>query len=163
MNIWYWSPTLVAFFIFFITAGGILLIRLMIEGRVYISRWWTFRFGDGIFLPLYGYFMAQMIQSTPPPALYLQPKWHISCLVLGYLFMFITESLHHKHQTFKRYKSTLPSHFYHSLIFGIIFYLVVSTFPYLSFTSYGPSFALLGYAVCAYKDFVIHRHRPIYN
>jgi hypothetical protein len=153
MAFWSWHPLVVALVLFAIDFGAILLIRGCFEHQVYLARWWTYRVGDSICLPTYGYMMATVIQHADAvPALYVQTWWHVSILLLGYLAMVASELAHVRRGTYTVRQELWPSQLYHSAIFGIMFYLVLSPVPFLfeapdpSWAAIGARLALLGFA-----------------
>jgi hypothetical protein len=62
---WFWGlpPWAVAAVVFAIDFGAILGIRVVVERRLYVRQWWTFRYGDSVYLPLYGAFVAARLQQ----------------------------------------------------------------------------------------------------
>lgn len=168
MGIWNWNPFFVAVFIFLIDFGFVFLIRVVFEKKVYLGRWWTYRYGDSIFLPILAYFLAITYQKTTVfPYLYQQPWWHISVFVFGYILMAYTEYLHIKNKVYKKKDLFLPSQLYHSFIFGIFFYTIVGSLPLLfpvrfSDLAYvGIIFGSVGFLLMCVKDFIFDSGKPM--
>ena len=50
--IWQWPPILVALFVLGIDFGAVMAIRIFVEKKFYLTRWWSFKIGDTIGLPV---------------------------------------------------------------------------------------------------------------
>ena len=144
MFFWTWHPLLVALFTLSIDFGIIIVIRIFRNDTPLLSRWWAFKIGDSILLPIYAACAAVIIQentlSIAP--LYYHLWWHVAVLISGYLALIVFETIHILNRLHPlRLRFWLTN--YHAFIFGIMFYLVVSVFPIVIF-SRTPSWAFVG-------------------
>lgn len=129
--IWDWHPAIVYLFLLGIDFGAILAIRGFIEQNWYLTRWWSYRIGDTLGLPLYGAFAAVVVSDVShPDAFYTQTWWQ--CLVLGVGVAISVLLQVHNCLTGFYSKEVIfnPSEMYHTVIYGVMFYLVASSvFP----------------------------------
>lgn len=121
--IWQWSPILVALFVLGIDFGAIMAIRIFVEKKVYLTRWWSFKIGDTIGLPVCAGFAAAVVSEGNFTGFYTQLWWHLLVLMTGYTVI-ITLELNSVRVGFATWEEvTNPSQMYHTFIFGIMFYL----------------------------------------
>ncbi len=124
----YSNPWRAAVFMFSIDFGMIMLIRRVFEGQWYLRRWWSFRLGDSIFLPIYAYFTSRLFNDAPK-SLFENPCWHRSLLFGGVFFAFMNEMRAVQGGMLTLTQVLKPSQAYHTLIFGPMFYLVLAPLP----------------------------------
>lgn len=152
MFLWFLPPLWVGLFILGIDFGGVMTIRLLLEKKIYFRRWWAFRYGDTLFLPLYGYFMAHMLQQNPAYVPHVSGLWTALIVCLGYLLVIGIEYRHTTNKVYTNQQQKAPSQVYHSLIFPFMFYLVITTLPVLAYADslawavLGAWIAIVGYA-----------------
>lgn len=126
--IWGWNPWFVYFFGLGIDYCMVRLIRRVFEGSWYTTRWWSFKVGDIIGLPVYMAFTAVVIHNTHhPDAWYTQWWWHVSVLIFGYVFWTLLQFNSWRTGFYSKEVIFNPSELYHSLVYGVMFYLVVSS------------------------------------
>ncbi len=121
--IWQWPPVLVALFVLGIDFGAIMVIRVCVERKRYLTRWWSFKIGDTIGLPVCAGFAAVVVSDGHYTGFYTQMWWHLLVLVIGYVSIVALE-LNSVRVGFATWKEVRKhSQLYHTFIFGIIFYL----------------------------------------
>lgn len=163
MNIWNTSPLFIALFLFCIDFLAILLIRIVLERKFYLREWWTYKYGDSIFLPMYGFFAATILQTSHSTVIQTYFWWNITLVALGIVLLFGTEYHHVKYKIYTLKQEFLPSQLYHSIIFVVMFYIVGSSLqrvivihkPVWSFI--GVLIALGGYLLTVIKDYGIEK------
>ncbi len=122
--IWQWPPVLVALFVFGIDFGAIMAIRIFVERRFYLTRWWSFRIGDTIGLPVYAGFAAIVVSNGHFSGFYAQLWWHILVMAVGYVLALGLQANNLRTGFFTWQEACNPSEMYHTVIFGVMFYLV---------------------------------------
>ena len=122
--IWNWHPALVGLFVFCIDFGAIVVIRILIERRAYLSRWWSFKIGDTIGLPVFAGFAAVVISDEEFSGFYTQTWWHAAVFVVGYLVSLFFQFKNLTTGFFVWEDVIRPSELYHTAIFGVMFYLI---------------------------------------
>lgn len=127
LPIWGWHPVWVFLFVLGVDWGAIMAIRILIERKTYLSRWWTFRVGDVIGLPLYAVAAAVVVDDfNHPDAFYQQVWWHVLWLAVGF-GLSLTIQVRGLLTGFFDWKTVLnPSEMYHTAVFGVMFYLMLS-------------------------------------
>jgi hypothetical protein len=156
MNIWNLPPFSVALLFFCVDFVAMLLIRVVFEKKFYLRRWWTFRYGDSIFLPMYGFFAAAILQAK---VIQISFWWSIAILFLGVITMLETEFLHVEDKFYKLNQEFLPSQIYHGFIFVVMFYIIGSSLPVVislhpfTWNFAGVIFAFFGYLLMVIKDY----------
>lgn len=154
---WELHPALVGFIVFAIDFGAIMVIRGFVERRIYFLRWWSFKVGDTIALPVYAGFASLVISDGDLSGFYTHWVWHVSVLVIGY---FIFVSLHvNSYRTgfFSRQDAINPSELYHTGIAVVMFYLMVTVLPPVLASdslAWLVFFAALGLATYAFAWFI---------
>lgn len=140
---WKWHPLVMGFSVLLITFGGVMTARILLEGHFYLSPWPAFYLGDTIFLPMYTVCATIVIHHLKPSnAFYTRAWWHYGVLTSGYLLSIGLEvravilNLHTLSASF------LPSQLYHTLMFGLVDYLIVSSLPAV-FASHKPLWAII--------------------
>jgi len=118
------------FLVLLVTFGGVITIRIFLEGHFYLGPWPAFFFGDTVCLPTYIVCATIIIRNLKPSnAFYTRAWWHYGVLISSYLFGIGMEvravilNLHTLSASF------LPSQLYHTLVFGLVSYIVVSSLP----------------------------------
>lgn len=160
MNIWSLPPLSVALIFFCIDYLAIIFIRIVFEKRFYLRRWWAFKYGDSLFLPLYGFNAAQILHTSE---IQINFQWSVFLIIMGILCMLGTEYLHVEEGFYKPKVEFLPSQIYHAFIFVVMFYFVGSSFPVvillhpLTWSFGGAILAIAGYLLMVYKDYTIKR------
>lgn len=101
---------------------AILAIRILFEGRFYLTRWWSYKIGDSIALPLYTFFCLRALENDRLSGRFYDRKWFPWVLLgLGASFSIALEVqavLNH----FRRFQGEfLPSQAYHTVIFAVMF------------------------------------------
>src|SRR5437867_4248509 len=110
MNIWNLPPLTVALLFFCVDYLAMILIRVVFERKFYLRRWWTFKLGDSIFLPFYGYFAAGILHGTN---VQMSFWWTVAIVFLGVITMLETEFLHVEEHFYRLKQELLPSQIYH--------------------------------------------------
>lgn len=126
LPIWDWHPALVAAFVFVIDFGAIMAIRVVIERKFYLTRWWSFRVGDTIGLPVYAGFGAIVVSDGEFTGFYTAAWWHILVLTAGYVIAIGIQVNNLRTGFFTWSDVVNPSEVYHTVIFGVMFYLMVT-------------------------------------
>jgi hypothetical protein len=121
---WKLHPALVGFLVFAIDFGVIMLIRRVREGRFYWERWWSFRIGDTIGLPVFAGFAAVVVSDSHFSGFYIQTWWHISAFVGGYLLAGYSQVKNLRTGLYSWQEITCLSEIYHTVVMGVMFYLV---------------------------------------
>lgn len=160
MNIWNLQPLFVAIFFFCIDFLAVIFIRVVFEKKFYLSEWWTYLYGDSIFLPLYGFFAANILHTV---VLQTSFWWNIAIVFLGLITMLETEFLHLEDKFYNLKQEFLPSQVYHSIIFVVIFYIIGSSLPVM-LTIHPPTWsfvwalcAIAGYFIMVIRDYTIKK------
>ncbi|MEX0622023.1 MAG: hypothetical protein WD187_03485 [Candidatus Woykebacteria bacterium] len=136
--IWDWHPALVGFFVFVIDFGVIMTIRIYVERKLYFLRWWSFKVGDTIGLPVYAGFAAAVVSDGEFSGFYTEIWWHIAVLVVGYAFFMGLHVNNLRTGFFSWSDAVNASEVYHTVIAGVMFYLMVTVLPAV-LESDGPS------------------------
>lgn len=131
LDVWRWHPFAAAGFVFVVDFCILLALRIFERGSFYLP--WgnkTFLIGDSVFLPLYAGFTAVIVRrGVPPGNLYHRRSWHLAVLAVGLgtaiLMDLMTVAQGHI-SVFARFQL---SKMYHTCVFGILFYLLVSALP----------------------------------
>ncbi|MDP2671510.1 MAG: hypothetical protein Q8P13_03590 [bacterium] len=139
-DIWSWNPFLVAIYIFVIDFGVIMVLRRAFEGRWYLRRWWSFRLGDTVGLPVYAGFAAVIVQNhNTADRFYNEVWWHLSILGLGVVLAILQEFNAFRSGSLSSRQIRKPSQLYHTAIFGPMFYYAASVFfPVMDVTLHDP-------------------------
>ncbi len=125
--IWDWHPAWVYLFVLGIDWGAIMAIRIFIERKAYLTRWWTFRVGDVIGLPLYAAAAAVVVEDfNHSDAFYQQTWWHALWLTVGWTISLAIQARGLLTGFFDWKTVFNPSEMYHTVIFGVMFYLMVN-------------------------------------
>lgn len=148
----------VAALIVFAVDFGIICGLMWLEGTPPWERthYKTFLWNDTIFIPLYVGVAVVVMQSSPTlHGFFTERWWHIGVLCFGFVFSFSLEwdALKNGQYTWKQELS--PSKLWHTFVFGIMFYwLVSSIIPVLVAVvrvTHGPMlFALIVVAICGF-------------
>ena len=133
-------PVLVAIFIFGIDFGGVMLFRIVLERKFYLERWWSFRIGDSIGLPVYAGFAAVVVSEGHFAGFYTQLWWHVLAFVAGYVIALGLQLYNLKTGFFTWRDMITPSELYHTGVFGLMFYLLVTVMVQLV-TNHEPTWA----------------------
>jgi hypothetical protein len=127
---WKWHPLVTGLLVFLVTFGAVITIRVLLERHFYIGPWPAFFLGDTICLPTYTACATIIIRNLKASnAFYTRAWWHYGVLISGYISSIGLEvravllNLHTLNESF------IPSQIYHTLIFGLVSYLVVSSLP----------------------------------
>lgn len=140
--IWQWPPALVAIFILGIGFGGVMLTRKVFEGKFYWERWWSFRIGDTIGLPVFAGFAAIVVSDGHFSGFYTQTWWHISAFAGGYLLAGYIQVKNLRTGLYSWQEITCPSEIYHTVVMGVLFYLVSTALIAVS-TDFEPIWATI--------------------
>lgn len=140
--IWGWHPLLVGLFVLGIDWGVIMAIRRVTEGKWYWGRWWSFRVGDTIGLPLYAAAAAWVVEDYHSEAFHQQIWWHALWLSIGIGLSLFFQARGLLTGFFNRATIFNPSEMYHTVIFGLMFYLMLTIAP-SALTNHNPSEAFL--------------------
>ena len=129
LPIWDWHPALVGLFVFGIDFGAIMAIRAVFEGKIYLMRWWSFKVGDTIGLPVYAGFAAVVVSDGEFSGFYTETWWHFLVLAVGYAFFVGLHVNNLRTGFFSWCDAVNLSELYHTVIAGIMFYLIVTVLP----------------------------------
>jgi hypothetical protein len=131
--VWHWHPLAVAAFVFAIDFGTLLALRIFERGAFYLP--WgnkTFLFGDSVFLPLYAGFTAVVVhRGVPAGNLYLRRWWHLAVLSAGVGIALLMDLMTVAQGHISIFAQYQLSKTYHTAVFGLLFYLLVSVLPLL--------------------------------
>jgi hypothetical protein len=147
--------------IFYFDFIAMIFVRMVFEKKFYLRRWWTYKLGDSVFLPLYGFFAATILHAT---VIQTNFWWSIILIVLGITIMLSTEILHVEEKFYKLQQELLPSQIYHAIIFVVMFYLVGSSLPYVIllhspiWSFIGVIIALSGYLITVVIDYSVKKN-----
>ncbi len=156
MNIWSLPPLLVALLFFCFDFVAMILVRVVFERKFYLRHWWTYKYGDSLFLPLYGFNAAIILHDA---IIRISSLWSFILIILGITCMIGTEYLHVEEKFYKPKMEFLPSQIYHDVIFVVMFYIVGSSIPMIislhpqTWSFYGAILAIVGYFLMVYKDY----------
>ncbi|HEX7456254.1 MAG TPA: hypothetical protein VF303_02200 [Candidatus Nanoarchaeia archaeon] len=123
---WKLHPALVGFLVFAIDFGAIMLIRVFGERKFYFSRFWSFKIGDTIGLPVLAGFASIVVSDGNFTGFYTELWWHILVICLGYVISFSLQVNNLLTGFFTWEDVRNPSEVWHTFIFGVMFYLVVT-------------------------------------
>ena len=101
-----------------------MVIRRMLEGKFYWERWWSFRIGDMIGLPVFAGFAAIVVSDGHFSGIYTQIWWHIGALAGGYLLAGYIQVKNLRTGLYSWQEITCPSELYHTVVMGVMFYLI---------------------------------------
>jgi len=141
--IWQWPPVLVAIFIFGIDFGAIMAIRVFAEGECYLGRFWSFKIGDTIGLPVLAGFAAVVVSEGHFSGFYTQLWWHLLILCLGYLISLGVQVKNLSTGKFTWEEVKKPSELWHTAVFGVMFYLVATVLA-ATIADHDPFWAMVG-------------------
>ena len=144
-------------FVFGIDFGAIMAIRAVFEGKIYLMRWWSFKVGDTIGLPVYAGFAAVVVSDGSFSGFYTETWWHVLVLAVGYAF-FVGLHVNNLRTGFFSWRDAVNlSELYHTVIAGVMFYFIVTVLPPV-LDSEGPSWlafiAAVGLAIYAFTWFI---------
>ena len=125
--IWQWPPALVAIFVFSIGFVAVMLIRKVFEGKFYWERWWSFRIGDTIGLPVFAGFAAVVVSDGEFTGFYTELWWHLLVFCVGFVISFGLQVKNLMTGFFTGSDVFIWSEAYHTIFFGVMFYLVSTT------------------------------------
>lgn len=153
--IWRWHPLAVAAFVFAVDFGTLLALRVFERGAFYLP--WgnkTFLLGDSIFLPLYAGVAAIVVRrGVPPGNLYARRSWHLAVLAVGIGLALLMDLMTVAQGHISIFAQFQLSKTYHTAVFGVLFYLLVSVLPlqrpYRSWLGAAACLALACYLVIA--------------
>jgi hypothetical protein len=128
---WRWHPLAVAAFVFCVDFGILLALRIFERGAFYLPwRNKTFLIGDSVFLPLYAGFTAVVIRrGVPAGNLYHRRWWHIAVLIAGVGIALLMDLMTVAQGHISIFAEFQLSKTYHTCVFGLLFYLLVSVLP----------------------------------
>ncbi len=131
LAVWHWHPLAAAGFVLVVDFGMLLALRIFERGAFFLP--WgnkTFLIGDSIFLPLYAGFTAVVVhRGAPPQNIYHRKWWHLVVLCAGVglaLLMDLMTVAEGHISIFARFQL---SKMYHTFVFAVLFYLLVSVLP----------------------------------
>ena len=131
LAVWHWHPLAAAAFVLVIDFGILLGLRIFERGAFYLP--WgnkTFLIGDSVFLPLYACFTAMVVhRGAPPQNLYHRKWWHLAVLSAGVgsaLLMDVMTVAQGHISIFARFQLSKT---YHTCVFAVLFYLLISVLP----------------------------------
>ncbi len=114
----------------FIADFGIICLLMLLEG---IPPWRrqqyrTFVWNDTLFIPLYMGMVVVVLRDAPvPQGFYTQRWWHMLLLCAGFLATFVLEYDAVKKGQYTMSQELSPSKLWHTFIFGIVAYWLMST------------------------------------
>lgn len=127
---WKWHPLMMGLLVFLTTFGAVMTIRILLERHFYLSPWPAFYLGDTFCLPTYTACATIVLHNLKPSnAFYTKTWWHYGVLVSGYLLSIGLEARAVIIKLHTLSASFIPSQFYHTLMFGLVSYVVVSSLP----------------------------------
>jgi hypothetical protein len=142
LPIWGWHPAGVGFFVFCVDFGVIMAIRRIFEGGFYWSRWWSFRVGDTIGLPVYAAFATVVMRDMDPSVGFYTWRWvHGLVLGAGFALSLGTNYMDVRSGMYTLRHQLIPSKLYHTFIFGVMFYWMATALPAVA-DSHSPAWAM---------------------
>ncbi len=123
----YGSPMRAFFVVFAIDYGAMSAIRLLFEPRFYLTKWYSFRIGDFILLPLYAALAAYALQKIDTTNRYSKRFWYVWCLGFLALGIIAPQLLGFAKLRFDKG----PSETYHAVLFWFMFPLITYPWPLL--------------------------------
>ncbi len=124
--IWGWLPLLVGLFILGLDFGGTMFTRIVFERNCYFTRWWTFKIGDTIGLPVYAGFAAVVIADHEFTGIYTEWWWHLAIFLGGYALWDQVERSELKSGFKTQADLDVLSERYHTFVFRPMFYMMAS-------------------------------------
>lgn len=104
---------------FLSTFVAVMVIRVLVERRWYLTRWLTFRLGDAVALPLFAGFASAAIASNPLAVSNPFMQYVLLIVGMGTSLWLEIDALEEGHRPFVNAK--LPSQLFHAVTFGIVF------------------------------------------
>lgn len=151
------------------TFGLISVVRVIFEGKFYLSRYTAYWLGDVIFLTSYIFFMTFICKDIKTNAkFYIKPKWHLLVLVCTSIFSVFQQftNLQNGGQISKF--ASQPSQWVHVGIIAILGYYVISLIPLIFekqtrplWAKRGATIAILAYCSTLLWDIFIATGPPI--
>lgn len=126
--IWDLPPLVVGLFILGLDFGVVMAIRIRVEGKRYFTRWWTFKVGDTIGLPVYAGFAAAVLADHEFSGIYTEWWWHLVIFLGGYALWDQMERSDLNSGFKTRADLDVPSERYHTFVFRPMFYMMASIF-----------------------------------
>lgn len=147
--VWRWHPLAVAAFVFAIDFGVLLTLRVFEHGAFFLP--WgnkTFLIGDSVFLPLYAGLTAAVVRrGIPDGSLYHHRWWHLAVLGAGVGLALLMDLMTVAQGHTSIFVDFQLSKTYHTCVFGLLFYLLVSVLPLLRpYRSWAAALACLALA-----------------
>ncbi len=120
-----------------------MVIRRVFEGKFYWERWWSFRVGDTIGLPVFAGFAAVVVSDGEFTGFYTELWWHLLVICVGYVISFGLQVKNLMNGFFTWRDVFIPSEAYHTVIFGVMFYLMATAIFALA-ANHSPIWATVG-------------------
>ena len=148
LPVWDWHPVFAGLLLFGVDFGAVMLIRIAIERKLYLTRWWSFRLGDSVFLSLYGVFAAITIRGEDiTGGFQAQVWWHLTLVAIGCMIWWIIESVSVRNRDPQI--TGLPSNLWHIYAAGFMFYLVAWSIVFILIEAPDrPAWAITACLVC---------------
>lgn len=122
-----WGPFAAAAIMILADFVAILVIRRLVEGDPTIPRYWTFRFNDTLFIPMILIGMGYALRAwTPSNGWYTQRWWHLTLLAFGFGLSLLMELSPVKCGYYTMAQELSPSKLWHTFIFAIVAYWMLS-------------------------------------
>ncbi len=116
------------FFLAFVSFNITMVIRFTMESADYTTKFRSFKFGDNIFLPIFGGFAAVVLQNYERQGKWYEATWwHILVLAIGLVVVFGLEGYIQNFPERTGRSFFLPSQGYHTIMFGVAAVIVVQT------------------------------------
>jgi len=106
--------------------GAVMTIRVIFEQKFYLTKFWSFRLGDSIGFPLFGYFAAGLLQGYKPTECWYDRR--ITQIIFGLLWGCIG-SLNYLQQVQSGGERVgQPSEIYHTTAFSFVGSIITLAF-----------------------------------
>lgn len=132
--IWRMKAWFIGLIVFLADFGTILGLRVLLEHKLYFSRWKAYWLGDSIFLPLYAAFAATAFNHAVPKGKWYTSTWyHLLFLPLGMLISVLWQYSEIKAGHISPEVNALPSEMWHTTIRGVGIWFIGQSFLALIF------------------------------
>ncbi len=136
LPLWDFPPWVIATIVLVLDFGLVNLLMAFPEGQFLRPRWATFLYGDSLFLPLFVFGAALALKrgGVRAGSFFARPLWHWSVLIVGFTLSIAIECQALRTGMYSASQELAPSKLAHTIVFGFIFYFVVSICPFLLIT-----------------------------
>lgn len=130
---WLWDRSpLWAALVVFIADFGIMMLLMLAEGlppwrrKQYVTVVWN----DMFFYPVYAAMVVVVLRTSGPlHGFFTSRGWHVGILITGFAISILCEWIGVRVDQYTMSQEMSPSKLWHTFIFGVMFYWLVSTLP----------------------------------